>query len=87
MSDQRFHVLVIRDAERGAAEATVTCPRRNAPMPLLVCEACIDCVHVSRPSNPEAWVLVCVADAPAAPKEGPRPPPKEDSFSEACPAE
>ena len=56
-----LNVLPIRRAEGGAGEALVDCPRRQVAMPLLVCEACADCVHVSRTSNIRDWVLVCIA--------------------------
>jgi hypothetical protein len=60
MSPNDLHVLSVHNAQGGAGEAVVDCPRRNVPMPLLVCESCPDCVHVSRPTKLEDWVVVCI---------------------------
>jgi hypothetical protein len=61
MSPSDVHVLRVRHAGEGAGDAVVDCPRSRMPMPLLVCEACADCVHVSRTTNVEDWVVVCIA--------------------------
>lgn len=53
--------LRIYDGDKGPGTATVHCPRRGKPTPLLVCEACAMCVHVSRPSDPRDWVVICAA--------------------------
>ena len=63
MSPSDFHVLNIRNTKGNAGEAVVDCPRRGKALPLLVCEACPECVHVSRPADVADWVVVCVANA------------------------
>jgi hypothetical protein len=60
MSPSDFHVLSVQHAE-DVGEAVVDCPRRRTQMPLLVCEACVDCVHVSRPTDVQDWVVVCLS--------------------------
>ncbi len=59
MNASRVFVLHVHDADRGVGTASVDCPRRRVRMPVLVCQACEHCAHVSRTTDPDAWAVVC----------------------------
>lgn len=53
-------ILQVHDAELGDGAATVDCTRTHKRVPLLLCESCCNCAHASRPSDPKAWVAICM---------------------------
>ena len=52
--------LRVHDAERGAGEAFVDCPRQGLRVPVLVCRACERCLRVTEAPGGLASAVVCM---------------------------